>query len=380
MKIIRPITVTDAVLTSSNVPENDYTAFDPAVIYAAGDFVRYVAANAHKIYQSISGSRSTVSMTIAAPCVVNWNSHGLAAGTPFQLSTTGALPTGLTAGTTYYVLSPTTNSFNVAATVGGAAINTTGTQSGVHTAVAGNNLAQTPPNVAYWIDAGATNRWRIFDQSITSQTSNPDTIVNTLTISGRADSVVLLNSNAASGRVTMTDAIDGVVYDSTFNMVSNSGIQDWYAWTFEPIVRIQDKAITDMPPYANAVVAVTLTDIGGTPLCGGLVIGQSKDIGGTQYGAKVGIQDYSTKQRDAFGNYTILQRAFNKRADFTVWVLAAYVDALENLLATYRAIPIVYIGVTTYGSTIIYGFYKDFSVDIAYPTESICTIQLEGLT
>ncbi|WP_311272177.1 MULTISPECIES: hypothetical protein [unclassified Rhizobium] len=77
---------------------------------------------------------SVVTVTIAAPGVFSWNAHGLDAGTPIKFSTTGALPTGITAGTTYYVVAPTTNAFSVAATVGGSAITTTGTQSGIHTA------------------------------------------------------------------------------------------------------------------------------------------------------------------------------------------------------------------------------------------------------
>ncbi|MCM2293033.1 hypothetical protein NAC44_11940 [Allorhizobium sp. BGMRC 0089] len=77
---------------------------------------------------------STVTITIAAPGVISWAAHGLAAGTPVKFSTTGALPTGLTAGTTYYVVDPTDDAFSVAATAGGAAIETSGTQSGTHTA------------------------------------------------------------------------------------------------------------------------------------------------------------------------------------------------------------------------------------------------------
>lgn len=77
---------------------------------------------------------STVTITVATPGVVSWNAHGLAAGTPVKFTTTGALPTGLTAGTTYYLVNPAANDFQVAATPGGAAINTSGSQSGVHTA------------------------------------------------------------------------------------------------------------------------------------------------------------------------------------------------------------------------------------------------------
>jgi pectate lyase len=73
-----------------------------------------------------------VTITIASPGIVTLNAHGMAADQKIVFETTGALPTGLVAGTTYFVSAPTANTFQVAATAGGAAINTTGTQSGVH--------------------------------------------------------------------------------------------------------------------------------------------------------------------------------------------------------------------------------------------------------
>lgn len=77
---------------------------------------------------------STVTITIASPAVVTWTAHGLSNGQAVRFTTTGALPTGLAAATVYFVVSAATNTFQVAATPGGAAINTSGTQSGVHTA------------------------------------------------------------------------------------------------------------------------------------------------------------------------------------------------------------------------------------------------------
>lgn len=78
---------------------------------------------------------ATVTISVAAPAVITWTAHGLEAETPVAFSTTGALPTGLTAGTVYYVLATglATNSFQVSETLNGAAVNTSGTQSGVHT-------------------------------------------------------------------------------------------------------------------------------------------------------------------------------------------------------------------------------------------------------
>ncbi len=80
--------------------------------------------------------REPVTLTIASPCVISWTSHQLSAGDPVKFKTAGALPTGLVAGTTYYVIATglTADVFRVSATLGGAAINTSGSQSGVHTA------------------------------------------------------------------------------------------------------------------------------------------------------------------------------------------------------------------------------------------------------
>lgn len=87
---------------------------------------------------------STVTLTIASPCVVTWASHGIPNGYGVQITTTGTLPTGLTAGTTYYVINATTNTFQLSATKGGSAINTSGSQSGTHTAKQLDGLDRLP--------------------------------------------------------------------------------------------------------------------------------------------------------------------------------------------------------------------------------------------
>lgn len=75
----------------------------------------------------------TATITIASPGVISATAHGLLQDDPVVFTTSGALPTGLTAGTTYYVLFIDANSFNVSTSLGGAAVNTSGTQSGTHT-------------------------------------------------------------------------------------------------------------------------------------------------------------------------------------------------------------------------------------------------------
>jgi hypothetical protein len=90
-------------------------------------------------WDAACGVESTVTISSATPGVVTWTAHGLANGTPVTFSTTGALPAPLVPGVTYFVVGATTDAFNVEATIGGGAIDTTNAGSGTHIA-----RAQTP--------------------------------------------------------------------------------------------------------------------------------------------------------------------------------------------------------------------------------------------
>jgi hypothetical protein len=123
---------------------------------------------------TLNPASQTATLTIASPCVVTL-SMPPANGVAVRFATTGALPTGLTVGTTYYVVNATAYSCNLAATVGGTAINTGGSQSGVHTLslvtptaffgvgrtmwnwlnLAGYNLLSVGTNTKYYIQNGA---------------------------------------------------------------------------------------------------------------------------------------------------------------------------------------------------------------------------------
>ena len=79
---------------------------------------------------------ATVTISIAAPGVVTWTNHGLSVNDTIRFTTTGALPTGLAINTTYYVKEVlSANTFTVSTSAGGAAVTTSGTQSGTQTAL-----------------------------------------------------------------------------------------------------------------------------------------------------------------------------------------------------------------------------------------------------
>lgn len=77
----------------------------------------------------------TATITSASPAVITTTPQTLVAGDEVIFNTTGALYTGLSIGVSYYVLTAglTATTFRVSLTPGGSAINTSGSQSGVHT-------------------------------------------------------------------------------------------------------------------------------------------------------------------------------------------------------------------------------------------------------
>ena len=97
-----------------------------------------------------TATTATVTMTNANPGVVTWSTHGFSTQVPQPVvfTTTGALPTNITAGTVYYTVpsSVTTNTFQVATSVTNAFVptpidTTAGAQSGTQTGTGGCKMA-----------------------------------------------------------------------------------------------------------------------------------------------------------------------------------------------------------------------------------------------
>jgi hypothetical protein len=106
---------------------------DGSVAVFAGTVDRlYLASNTDYSWTPVSAV-ATFTVTIASPGVITKVAHGFAANDPFVPTTTGALPTGMTAGTKYFVKTVlSADTFTFSATAGGTAIDTSGSQSGTH--------------------------------------------------------------------------------------------------------------------------------------------------------------------------------------------------------------------------------------------------------
>ncbi len=102
---------------------------------ASLDYATNAASSAYKdVVTAFQQNLGTVTITIASPAVATLVAHGLVAGDKVAFSTTGSLPTNATAAQIFYVIATglTADAFQFSLTAGGAAVNTSGSQSGTH--------------------------------------------------------------------------------------------------------------------------------------------------------------------------------------------------------------------------------------------------------
>lgn len=96
-------------------------------------------------------SSGTFTVTLASPGVFTKAVHGFKSGQRCRLTTSGALPTGLATGTTYFIYVIDANTFYLSTSKAnlqaGVYINTSGSQSGIHTITAASILISMNPSL-----------------------------------------------------------------------------------------------------------------------------------------------------------------------------------------------------------------------------------------
>jgi len=234
----------------------------------------------------------------------------------------------------------------------------------------------TPPT---WLDLGATNRFKMFDQIISTQTVKNAEIDVDITPAAIINAAAFFGLLGNSITVTMTDPLEGVVFTETRSLQDNTIIIDWYSYFFEEIAYLPDTVFLNLPAYGSATLTALIDGGAGDAKVGEVVIGKQRTLGVTNFGSSVSILDYSVKSTDDFGNTIIVQRAYSKRADYDVTVETSSVAAVQKALADIRTTPTVFVGDQNRPETVVYGFYKQFNIVLSTPSISDCSIEVEGL-
>lgn len=241
----------------------------------------------------------------------------------------------------------------------------------------------TPPDLdqANWLDDGYTNRYRMFDNTLSSVSSKMGGIEFTLTPSQIINGIALLNVSASTVRVVMDDPIEGVVYDNTKELRSSSNVIDYFSYFFAPLLseNLETAIFLDLPSKPTATITVYVSSGSGLAEVGEVVYGVQSVVGRTNYGTAIGITSYSRKNTDEFGKVTVVKRKNSKYADYDIDIDNNNLSSVQRLFSEIDSIPCVFIGNPDMEELVVYGFYKEFKATISFPTVSKCTLRVEGL-
>lgn len=254
----------------------------------------------------------------------------------------------------------------------------------VYESVADGNTGNNPTATVAepkWLLVGDTNRWRAFDKSISSQTANPYTITYQIRPGRAVTYIAALNlTGATSMRIRMVDPAYGEVYNKVIALASIPVSVGWWEWFFGERVVPSESLFAGLPTFPFADIFI---EIAGTVALavGTIILGQMRTFTlGVKTGARVGIQDYSRKDRTEFGDTIVDQRGYAKRASFSLPIENSQVDSFNKFMASVRATACLWIGSDKYEATTVYGFYKTYEIILDNGCTSEAEIDLEGLT
>lgn len=245
------------------------------------------------------------------------------------------------------------------------------------------NIGHTPiSSPTWWLDIGASNRWKMFDLLRNTQTEQASPLTVVITPGVRCNSIALLGLVADS--VTVSVASGGsTVYTRTQNL-NNREVLDWYDYFFLPFSTLPSLVFFDLPPYTNAIITIAITRASGNVKCGSLVLGTYVYIGDVQYNAVSDALNFSTVNRNTFGDSVLIPRRTVPKTDQTIWCKKDRVDKVRDLRTLLNAMPAVWSALDDstdgyFDALLILGYYRQFSINIGYPDHAVITLNLEEI-
>lgn len=255
--------------------------------------------------------------------------------------------------------------------------------------VGGTNTEETPEFIwnrdqliyPVWVRIRPTNYWAAIDGETDTQTQTTNSLVMSFNVSNY-DSLALLGVEAEDVTISLYDNdSEQVVYNKIVNMQDEIQVIDFYSYCFEPFLFKPSLYLEDLPLYGNATITITL--VSSIVKIGRIVLGRTFYIGDTEFGASLGIESYSSKSVDEFGNVSLLQRGSVNIDDITVRIPTNKVPIIRNKFKELDAKPLLFIADESEDSNVDnllnFGYWTNLSILIPNPVSSTASISIKGI-
>lgn len=232
-----------------------------------------------------------------------------------------------------------------------------------------------------WVNISPTNYYAMLDARTDSQTTLDENIVMTFTLENQ-NTFSLLNIQSQYVNISIYDNdVGAVTYTKDISTQDEGNVIDFYSYCFSGFEFASSIYVDDFPLTQSGVLTVTV--VGDAPKVGRLVLGKSYYVGDTQFGGSLGIESYSIRAIDAFGNVTLKQRGSVNIDSFTVQVPTTKVPELRRKAKELDAIPILFIADESDDSIVEnllnFGYWTNFSMVLPNPVKSTLSLAYKGL-
>lgn len=232
---------------------------------------------------------------------------------------------------------------------------------------------------ASWSLVGATNRYKMLDEYINTQTEKSGDIVFEISASA-CNGLVLIGMEGDSVTIVHKDRTGATIATTTHDLLIP--VDNWRDYFYSPVEYNASVLYVQLSGEYGATCEVTIAS-SGTSKLGTVVIGYVYNMGITLQNVDVGILDYSIKDTDAFGRTSLIKGLNATQLSIPCTINTGMSsDLVVRRLKGFAGTPAVWIGDTTRDSLIVYGFYNDFSLTIPYGFEGAYdeyTLSIEGV-
>ena len=411
MKIIKLNTIT---LDYSSIPEDQYDGTATAdgewlvgTSYVADDIVYYTGETPHKVYKALDSTTGDIPPDSPTKwgdlgATDRWRVFDQYVNT--QSEDTSPLEMHIDAGG-----SDTAGFFNLSAT---SLLLTQVIDTDITTSISpslGTGWSADAGNSEYDCDGSqttdskisyaiATNSGFYYEFTFTVQNYSSGNIypyINTTkgsAVSSNSTNTLYVQSDGSSdiGFVADSNFVGSVSYTldiklcgkrETVSLVS-SATTGWYSYYTTPAY-YANKLIWTFPKYSSSTLKVQIINSTSDSACGVIGIGESYDIGYTDYGAEFGILDYSYKSTDSVTGDTFLQQGnFADEGSFDLWLEYSQIEYIKKVLTDVRGVAAIYDFNNEDDNEellFFYGFYEKFRVTIPAYRLSRCALDIQGL-
>lgn len=157
-----------------------------------------------------------------------------------------------------------------------------------------------------------------------------------------------------------------------------------YDYAFEPFSTQPSLAYFDISPYSDIIFTVTISSLSGNIKVGSIIVGSNTYLGEVVTGARGDALNFSTIDRDIYGNATLVPRRSVPKITANLVVESWRVNKIRDVRTSLNAVPALYCGQENgqsnwFDTLLVMGVYKTFDITADSSSRASITLEVEEI-